>query len=77
MARPRPRPRTSPWTDAVREAVAAAIAQSLDVAEIRRVVEAEVTSALALARVSVVEEREDDEEDDNATLDILGEELLM
>ena len=63
--------------DAVREAVANAVAQSLDLAEIRRVVEAGVTSALASARVSVVEEREVDAEDDDATLDILGEELLM
>ena len=64
--------------DAVREAVAAAIAQSLDLVEIRRVVEAGVASALASARVSVVEEASDEGEDDSeAFLDTLGEELLM
>ena len=64
--------------DAVREAVAAAIAHSLDLVEIRRVVEAGVVSALASARVSVVEEGGDESEDDSeAFLDTLGEELLM
>ena len=64
--------------NAVREAVAAAIAQSLDLAEIRRVVEAGVTSALASARVSVVKEGSEEGEDDSeAFLNTLGEELLM
>ncbi len=64
--------------DAVREAVANAVAQSLDLAEIRRVVEAGVTSALASARVSMVEEGSEEGEDDSeAFLNTLGEELLM
>ncbi len=64
--------------DAVREAVTNAIAQSLDLAEIRRVVEAAVTSALAAIRVNVVEETtgEDDDESEDF-LDTLGDELLL
>ncbi len=64
--------------DAVREAVTNAIAQSLDLAKIRRVVEAGVTSALASARVSVVKEgNEEGEDESEAFLSTLGEELLM
>ena len=64
--------------NAMREAVAAAIGQSLDLAEIRRVVEAGVASALASAQVSVVDEGSEEGEDDSeAFLDNLGEELLM
>ena len=64
--------------DAVREAVSTAITHSLDLTQIRRVVEAAGGSARATARVSGVEEGGDEDEDDSeAFLDTLGDELLM
>ncbi len=64
--------------DAVREAVTNAIAQSLDLAEIRRVVEAAVASALAAIRVNVVEETTGEDDDGSEDfLDTLGDELLL
>lgn len=64
--------------DTVQEAVVAAIAQALDLTTIRSVVEVAVRSVLAEANIHVAQyadENEDDEGDE--MLDMLGDELLM
>ena len=61
--------------DAVREAATAAIAQSLDLVEIRRVVEAAVRAVLAEASVQVQAKGEEDEEDE--MVDGLGSKIML
>ncbi len=63
--------------DVVREAIGTAIAEHLDLGEIRRVVEAAVVTALAAARVTMVQAQDEDDDEMNDMLDGLGGKIML
>ncbi len=63
--------------DVVREAIGTAIAEHLDLTEIRRVVEAAVVTALAAARVTMVLAQDEDDDEMNDMLDGLGGKIML
>ncbi len=63
--------------DVVREAIGTAIAEHLDLTQIRRVVEAAVVTALAAARVTMAQAQDEDDDEMNDMLDGLGGKIML